>query len=131
MANFRGRSQFSYSYAAKRVELSAKISIGASGAPTLVAGTGQGISSITRTSAGHYTVSLSSAYGALLMVRHIINSGSSAPAAPSLYIAADNSASFASPSIQLVTNLAGTATDPASGEIILLQIELNDSALSY
>lgn len=130
MANFRGRSQFSYSYAAKRVVLTAKISIGASGAPTIVSGTGQGIASIARTSAGKYTVTLSSPYNALLMIRHVINSGSSAPAAPGLYIAADNSAST-TPTIQIVTNSAGTATDPASGEIISLQIELNDSSLSY
>jgi len=131
MANFRGRSQFSYSYAAKRVVLNAKISFGAAGAPTLVAGTGQGISSITRSSAGRYVITLQGPYGALLSTNSIINSGSSAPASPGMYVAVDNSAVMASPQITIVMNAAGTATDPASGEILLLTIELNDSLLAY
>lgn len=131
MANFRGRSQFSYSYAAKRVLLNAKITIGASGAPTLVSGTGQGIASVSRVSAGKYNITLSGPYNALLGANHVINSGSSAPAAPIMYISSDTS-SASTPVIQIqMATAAGVATDPASGEAIHLQIELNDSSLPY
>lgn len=129
--NSRGRSQFSKSYAAGRNVILARISFGASGAPTLVSGTGMGISSVVRTSAGKYTIAFNQASPALLIVKHIFNSGSAAPASSGLYIAADNTSSASAPGINVVFNAAGTPTDPASGEVVLLEIELNDSALSY
>lgn len=63
------------------------------------------------------------------MVNMAINSGSSAPAAPAMWIKADAVASAGT--IRIVTNDAGTATDPASGEVLLLEIVLNDSSLAY
>jgi hypothetical protein len=54
---------------------------------------------------------------------------SSAPAAPELRVKADAVASAGS--LEIVFSAAGVATDPASGEKVLLEIVLNDSSLSY
>lgn len=131
MGNYNYRSQFNYSYSAKAVVLRPAISIGNSGAPTIVPGTGMGIASVVHNSAGDYTITLSHAFANLMMINHVINSGASAPAAPSLYIKTNNVAVSAAPMVRVVTNVGGTATDPASGEILILEIVLNDSSLGY
>lgn len=122
-------NQFSYSHAQPE-HLMAKISFGAAGAPTIVASTGMGISSVTRTSAGVFVITLSHAYFALLMVNHCFISAA-APAAPGLYISSDASNSGSAATITIVTNVTGTATDPASGEVMLLDIKLNKSSVRY
>lgn len=122
-------NQFSYSFAQPE-HLYASISIGAAGAPTIVSGTGMGIVSISRSSAGTYVVGLSHAYNALLGVRHTIASAS-APTAPSLYVSNNSVTSSTAPAVTIVMNSAGTATDPASGSIILLEIELQKSSVRY
>lgn len=123
-------NQFHYSHAQPE-SLYASISIGASGAPTIVSGTGMGIVSVTRTAAGSYSIALSHPYQALLAVRATFNSGSSAPAAPSVYIHTDSVKSSSAPLVAIVTNAAGTPTDPASGEIILLEVLLQKSSVRY
>lgn len=126
MANRNYRSQFAYSYAGKKVSLHARVSFGASGAPTIVSGSGMGIASISRVSAGRYTVTLQDPYAALLGVRHTLIS-SSAPAAPALYVASDSSSSLSAPTMIIQFNAAGTATDPASGEVALLELIFNSA----
>lgn len=123
-------NQFHYSHAQPE-SLYASISIGASGAPTIVSGTGMGISSVTRTSAGHYSIALSHAYQGLLGVRHVINSGGSAPASPSLYVQTNSVKVSTAPLVAVVFNAAGTPTDPASGEIIMLEVVLQKSSVRY
>lgn len=123
-------NQFYYSHAQPE-SLFAKVSIGASGAPTLVKNTGMGISSITRSSAGKYVITLSHAYYALLGVRSTINSGTSAPAAPSVYVSADAVTSKTAPAVTVVYNAAGTPTDPASGEVLMIEIALQKSSVRY
>lgn len=131
MPNFNYRSQFTYSFAAKPVVLRAKIAIGAAGAPTVVSGTGMGIASVVRNSAGTYTIDLGRAFSALMNVQAVFVS-SGAPAAPTIRVAADNSASSTLHNIQIVTSTsAGTATDPASGEAMLIEILVSDSSLPY
>lgn len=130
-SNFRYRSQFNFSWSAKPVTLRAVISIGASGAPSIVANTSMGIASVVRNSTGDYTIALSHAYGSLMSVKHIFNSGASAPAAPGMYIKANSVSSATAPSIEVVTNAAGTAADPASGEILYVEIELNESSQGF
>lgn len=46
------------------VELDMIVSIGSSGAPTIVSGTGKGIASISRSAAGKYTITLEDVYAA-------------------------------------------------------------------
>ncbi len=130
MANLRFRSQFHESYAAARASLFATVSFGASGAPTIVSGTGMGIASITRSSAGTYVIALSQPFQTLLGVRHTFVDAA-APASPSLYVSSNAVATRSAPALTVVFNVAGTATDPASGESVLLELVLNSSSLSY
>lgn len=120
MANSR-LFQFRYSYQRDMVDVFARISFGASGAPTLQAG--KGVVSITRISAGKYTIVLKDNFRKLAQVdSRIVNA--TAPAAPAMYVVTDNTAAATNPSITIQLNSAGTATDPASGEVLLLSIIL-------
>jgi hypothetical protein len=103
-----------------------KITFGASGAPTLGANQNSYISSVTRNSAGDYTIALADAWNNLLRVAHTFNSGSSAPAAPALWVKTD---AVTTKSLRIVFNSAGTATDPASGEVVLMEIVLKNSSI--
>jgi hypothetical protein len=125
MAN-RRTYQFQGSNIAGIVRINAKVTFGASGAPTLASTNNSFISSITRNSAGDYTIALADAYNGLLGVRHVFNSGSSAPASPALWVKTD---AVTTKSLRIVFNLAGTATDPASGEIVLLEIVLKNTSI--
>lgn len=132
VANKNFRSQFSYSYSAKVVTLRAQVNIGASGAPTIASGTGMAIKSITRTGVGRYSILLDASYSALLGVTASIESGTSAPAAPSLNIVSQAVSTLAAPIVVIqMRDIAGAAADPASGEIIHLAVELHDSITGY
>lgn len=119
-------TQFRYSLEKKVVDLFADVTFGATGAPTLVSTKSKGIKSITRSSAGKYVITLSDAYVGLLLVKHIfINS--TAPASPSSYVVSHTVGSANPATVTVQFNAAGTATDPASGEEVLLQFVLRDS----
>lgn len=120
-------SQFRYSLEKKVVDLYADVTFGASGAPTLVAAKSKGIKSISRTSAGKYVVTLQDSYTRLLMMKHVFINAT-APASPGAYVFAQTVGSVNPPTITVVFNAAGTATDPASGEEVLIQISLSDSS---
>lgn len=129
MSNFNYRSQFHYSYAGQRVSLMARVSIGSSGAPSIISGTGMGIASIVRNSAGNYTINLTNTFYNLLSLSVISNSGSSAPAAPLTNIAVSSVSVAAAPLVTIqMRNLSGVATDPASGEILHLVMDMNRSS---
>lgn len=129
MAKVAYRSQFSYGFAGQACVLRPQYSIGASGAATLVSGTGMGVESITRNSAGNYTILLSGSFFQLLDLRMAIESGASAPAAPSLNIVSQAVGTVAAPAIIIqMRDIAGAAADPASGEILRLSIDLNRSS---
>ena len=127
MAN-RYLYQFRGSFEAGIVTIYAKISFGASGAPTLVSNECKGISSIVRNSAGNYTINLMDPYVRTLMAEQKFLD-SSAPAASSMYIVQDNVSS--NPGANIVIQLANgsVATDPASGEVMLLRIDLKNSSV--
>jgi hypothetical protein len=117
------------------VSLFARVTFGATGAPTLVVSQSKGISSITRVSAGKYTIVLGAGvsldtYPKLLMARHVFDesgNGGTAPAAPSMFVAANATATANVASLTVTFNTAGTATDPASGEAVLLELTLGNS----
>lgn len=117
------------------VKVFAQITFGSTGAPTLSTSNGaQSITSVTRNSAGDYTLVLQDLWSSLLAVKHVFNSGSSAPASPGMYIKANNVATStggSAKSIELVFNAAGTATDPASGEIVYLEFALKNSSVKF
>lgn len=116
------------------VQLYARITFGATGAPTLVAASSKGIRSVTRNSAGVYTIVMGNAatidtYKQLMFIKHVFDESSNsgtAPTAPGMYILANNVAAAAG-SIQIEFNSAGTATDPASTEAVYLEITLKNS----
>lgn len=139
--------QFALSLEKKSVKLYAKVTFAESGAPTLVKTTtingstrqiSKGIASISRTSAGLYVVSFGIPAGSLQAAQtdnyyFLMNAQScfvdpsAAPAAPLMYVAADNSAS-GSVSIQFTAE-DGTPTDPASGEAVLIEFTLSNSSV--
>ena len=135
MANRRFK-QFRQALEAVVTELFLEVTFGATGAPTLVTSItlpdgqtvnpSKGIASVVRTGTGAYTITLQDNYVRMLMLNHRFIDAS-APASPGLYVVADNSSAISSPNIQVVLNAAGTATDPASGEQMLVQIVLSNS----
>jgi hypothetical protein len=132
MAN-RLLQQFHYSIVKMPVELYSSIAIGASGAPTIVnsgsAPTSQGIASVVRNSAGKYTITLQDPYNSLLNVHAIFNSGASAPAAPIVNIVSQAVSTAAAPTVVIqCRDLSGVAADPASGETLIVNICVKNSA---
>lgn len=132
MAN-RYTTQFTQTLEKKVIHVYGKVTFGATGAPTLVAAQSKGIVSVTRNNTGEYTfvfgtkAGMLDVYNKLLMMRHVFNSGSSAPASPSCYIKTDSVATAGTCSLRVVFNSAGTATDPASGEAVHLEFIFKDS----
>lgn len=105
-----------------------QVNIGASGAPTIITGKAW-VLSMTRNSAGDYTIVFKDNYNSVLGVRHMFNSGSSAPASPSMWLKTDSITSTTSPSLRVVFNTGGTATDPASGEKLYMTFILKNSSV--
>lgn len=122
----RYMNQFAHSIEQSKVFLFGKVAIGATGAPTLSAVNSKGIKSITRNSAGKYTIVLQDNYVRLY--------GASAKtvgntcAAPTSWIFSEQVNSATSPSLILqFANAAGAATDPGNGETVLFQLILKNS----
>lgn len=117
------------------VNLFAKVSFAAAGAPTLVTASSKGIKSIARNSAGTYTITLGQnnpsvieTYPSLLMVKHVFDESSNsgtAPASPGMYVVA--SAVSSAGTLQIRFTTGGVATDPAANEIVMLQLVLKNS----
>lgn len=125
MAN-RRMFQFRYSLERDIVELFAKVAIGGTGAPTL--SLGKGIASISRVSAGIYDITLQDNFNVFLGcdVNFIASSGS--PAAPDVSVTSE--AVSTTKVIRIQCNDADTpaATDPGSGETMLMRITLRNSS---
>ncbi len=118
--------QFRYSYERDLCDIQAKVSIGASGAPTL--SLAKGIVSMVHNSAGNYTISLKDQFYLLTDVKVSFISGSSAPAAPIVNVVSEQ-VNNASPSLIIqCRDLSGAAADPASGEVMLLHIQCRSSS---
>jgi hypothetical protein len=118
-----------FSFVKKKVSLFASVAIGASGAPTLSTALSRGIASISRVSAGLYTVTLQDRYQGLLGVRYTLVLASGSPAAFQMAVRA-NSVTAATPTLQVgFIDAAGAAVDIANGTTLLLKIELNDSTV--
>ena len=114
------------------VKLFAKITIGGTGAPTLTRG--KGIASISRTSTGLYVLTLQDTYQRTLAFQGAFVLGSGVPAAPlPPFVVTDAVATAGAPKITFTTTAASggsgaaAATDPASGEVLLLEITLSNS----
>jgi len=127
MAN-RYLYQFKGAFEAGVVDIYAKVAIGASGAPTLVANQCKGIASIVHNSAGNYTINLMDPYVRTLLVSST-HLSAAAPAAPSMYLVVDNVTAANGQNIIVQFNASGTPTDPSSGDQILIKISLKNSSI--
>lgn len=134
MGNATPQFQFQYTYERQPVDINMKVTIGATGAPTLVSGQNKGILSITRNSAGKYTIVLNSSFNRLLMLDSMVLLASGLPAAPVCNVVADNSAAAAKSIViqySAATNSSTTtlvATDPADGETLLISMKLKNAS---
>jgi hypothetical protein len=127
MANDR-MYQFRYSYEANVCDIFMNVSFGASGAPTLTSKENYGITSIAKTGTGAYTITLKSKFNRLMLAKAMFLNAT-APAAPGMYVVADNSAA-STPTVQVqFLNASGVATNPGSGEVLLLQLSLKNSSI--
>lgn len=139
---------------AKLVLLQAQVKFAAAGAPTLQqwnpvtrafsaapSAGWKGVKSVSRTSAGLFVVTLMDAYNQVLGVNVSFDttliSAQAAPAAPLYYAYGSGPTASVNDSINLTTggtftlatlNTSAAATDPASGEFMLLTLTLSDSA---
>lgn len=135
-------NQFQYSLEKGVSTIYMNVAIGSSGAPTLTAKENKGIQAIVRNSAGDYTVTLGQPsatgqvavldkYQRILNINYVSIAGASVSAVTGCYLVADSVKSagtfeivFTAPTSSSVTT--PVATDPASGEIILLEIVLKN-----
>ncbi len=118
--------QFHNSFVPNLTCLYLKATIGAAGAPTIVAASSVGIDSISRSSAGTYLVTLNKKYQALRMAKSCFIAAGGA-AAPDLAVGVDAVASAGT--LTVITQSGGSNTDPAPGEIMLLEFMLKDSSV--
>lgn len=125
MAN-RYFNQFHFSPIPMYTSIFAKISFGVSGAPTLVTSSGlsKGVASVSRSSAGKFVVTLSDTYKYLVGGKGIFVASGGA-AAPEVSI--DSESVAVAKTVTVLTQAGGVNTDPAAGEILLLEIELKNS----
>lgn len=126
MAN-RYFNQFHFSPVPMYTSLFAKVSIGASGAPTLVTagGLSKGVASVSRSSAGDYVFTLADTYNYLVGLKGVFKASAGA-AAPNVSIKAESVAS--AKTVEILTQAGGVNTDPANGEVLFLEIELKNSS---
>ena len=120
--------QFRYSFEREVVEYFAVVTIGATGAPTLTIG--KGITSITRNSAGQYTIRLQDASAKLLSCSVMFDSGTSAAAAPMVVVEGEDVEDIVTPEVILQCRAIdnSTATDPADGERMLIKLAVRNSS---
>lgn len=126
MAN-RLLNQFGASFEKAVVNVFADVTIGATGAPTLNAAKSKGVKSIVRNSAGDYTLTLQDTYAKFFSCWVGFIKGT-APAAPNESIKAFNMSAAGGATIEFVLFNGATATDPASGEELFIEICVGNSA---
>lgn len=130
MAN-RTFNQFQGSLEKGVVQLYAEIAFGASGAATLVKsavnGGCKGVASATKTATGVYDVVLQDSYIRTLGVASTWK-GATASAGILVQLTTDSVDNATTPKLTLtVYDEAGAATEPASGESLLLSLTLSNS----
>ncbi len=119
--------QFHNSFVPNLTCLYLKATIGALGDPVISAASSVGIDSISRSSAGTYLITLNKKYQALRMVKSCFIAVGGA-AAPDLAVSVDSVASAGT--LVVLTQAGGASSDPAPGEIMLLEIMLKDSSVA-
>lgn len=103
-----------------------KLTVGATGAVSATAGYGLAASSpIVRNGTGNYTISLDRSYKKLLNITHTMVLAS--PQDLAMTVTSDD---VSSGSITVEFSIAGTATDPSNGAIVLFELKVADTSLT-
>jgi hypothetical protein len=118
--------QFFFSFITKLIGVYGKFTVGASGAPTLVAAASKGIESIVRDSAGLYTITLQDRAYNLLFFDAVVQSAAGTITAVGHVIRADNLRSAGTIQV-LFTDSAGAAIEIPNASTVFFKIEINDS----
>jgi hypothetical protein len=103
-------------------EIYAKVTIGSSGAPTLT--TGYGVASITRTSAGLYQLTLADKYTSLKNMEVMFLSSTAQDIRAQIKAEDVDVAK----TIDFFTLTDATATDPSSGQVMLIKLDLKNTS---
>jgi hypothetical protein len=106
-------------------DLYVKVAIGAAGAPSLVSGASYGAASVSRNSAGDYTLVLQDRYVALKHMEATLQSSTAEDIMVQLKSEAINSAAK---SISFFTLAGATPTDPSNGAQLLIKLELKNTS---
>lgn len=106
-------------------EIYAKITIGASGAPTLVAARSQGVASISRTSAGLYVLTLQDKYVHFMHADFQV----ATPSAEDLMVNLVSEDVDGAKTVTFRCTAAGVAADPASGDTVYVSLQLKNSTI--
>lgn len=119
-------NQFHFSPVPMLTAIYAKISFGATGAPTLVTANGasKGIASVSRNGAGDFSITLSETFPLLKGINASFVASSGA-AAPNVNVKSDLVST--TKVLRINTQAGGVNTDPANGEVLLLEIMLKNS----
>lgn len=107
--------------------LFAKVTIGALGAPTLVNPGSLGIASVSRVSAGLYRFTLTDAFMKLLAVKPMLLSAT----AEDLTFQVKLETVATTKLIEVFTLTGGVATDPASGDTLMLEFVFKNTSVPY
>lgn len=104
-------------------DLYVRVSIGASGAPTLV--TPVGVASIVRNGAGDYTLTMQDKYNYLkyFEAQHVSSS------AQDLHFQVHSETVSSTKTVRFLCLTGATPTDPASGKVLLLKLELKNTSV--
>lgn len=102
-----------------------KIEIGASGAPTLVKGLGT--STVTRTSAGLYEVTLEDAYPFFMGFEGTLLKSS----AEDLTFQLTSETILTNKKFSFMTKAAAVATDPSSGSVVYLTLHMKNTSVKF
>lgn len=106
--------------------LTAKISIGASGAPTLVSNDSVGIASVVRDSAGVYVITLDDKYNSLVGLSVMLQSAT----AEDLSFQIESEDVSSAKTVQIQCKAAAVETDPSDGSTLLVELKLKNSSVS-
>lgn len=115
----RWQQQFQYSLAKGLVTFRAKATIGATGAPTLVEASSEGIASIARSGTGAYTLTFDDLAYQFVDMNVVIETASEANYLQ--WHLADEAVST-NKDIDFVMHQAGTATDPQNGDVMFITV---------
>jgi hypothetical protein len=127
MAN-RRMFQFRLSLQRDIVDLTVKAAIGATGAPTISTTDAKGITSITRNSAGNYTILLQDNYAALMTASAVVLCAT-ASAAPITQLISEQVSNSTTPRVILqCLDAAGAAADPDSGSTLMVHLMLRNAS---